>query len=40
MLNKAQGNALTNDEVESLQQEIINAENALNGDQNVSKAKR
>ncbi|WP_422936779.1 DUF1542 domain-containing protein [Staphylococcus warneri] len=39
VLNKAQGNALTNDEVESLQQEIINAENALNGDQNVSKAK-
>ena len=39
VLNKAKGNALTNEEVESLKQEIINTENALNGDQNVSKAK-
>lgn len=39
VLNKAQGNALTNAEVEALKQAIINAENALNGDQNVTKAK-
>ncbi len=39
VLNKAKGIALTNAEVEALKQAIINAENALNGDQNVTKAK-
>ncbi|WP_415918579.1 DUF1542 domain-containing protein [Staphylococcus warneri] len=39
VLNQKQGSALTSNEVNALKQAVIKAENALNGDQNVTSAK-
>ncbi len=38
-LDKVQGNAIAKAEAEQLKQNIINYQNALNGDQNLANAK-